>query len=276
METQNHQILEDLGNKYLKEKNYTKAKKYFKILSKNYNSDIAQYNLGIIYKQEKKYLKSKKYFELAAEKNNTNALMKLGIIYRDGLGVKKEPTKTFKYFELAAKLGNANALFYLGVFYQDGLGIKQNINRSRRYYKLAAQHNISEAMINLGLYYVNENNIELAKYYWGISNNSKAQYNLGILYQNEKNYKEAKKYYELAAEQNHSEAILAIGKLYLNGFGVEENINIALDYIIKAARLGNNNALQIINEAVEAVEGANEEFEIENIKNKMRCSYKAC
>ena len=56
--------------------------------------------------------------------------------------------------------------------------------------------------------------------------------------------------YEKAAKQNHSDAILAIGKLYLNGLGVEEDIDIALDYIVKAARLNNYNAIQIINETV--------------------------
>ncbi len=232
------------------------------------------YNLGNKYIEKKNYNEAKRYYELAAKQNNTDALMKLGILYRDGLGVKKDPNKTFKYFELAAKLGNDNALFYLSIFYQNGFGTKKNINRARRYYKLAVRYGVSEAMTNLGLYYANENNIELAKYYWGISSNSKAQYNLGIIYQNEKNYNEAKKCYELAANQGHSDAILAIGKLYLNGLGVEENIDIALDYIINSARLGNNNALQIINETIEAFNGANEEFEIENIRNKISCSSK--
>lgn len=168
------------------EKNIKKAKKYFKILSDKYNSDVAQYHLGIIYNGENKYSKSKEFFELSANQDNSDALMKLGIIYRDGLGVKKNPLKTFQYFEKAAKLGAVEALFYLGVFCKDGFGTQKNSNRERRYNKLAVRYGVPEAYTNLGLYYHKEGNIELAKYYWGISSNSKAQYNLGIVYHEEK------------------------------------------------------------------------------------------
>ena len=245
----------ELAKMYMKgiglERNLKQAKQYLKILSNNYNSDSAQYHLGMIYNMEKKYFKSKKYFELSAERNNTDSLMKLGIIYRDGLGVRKNPNKTYQYFEKAAKLGEANALFYLSVFLKDGFGTKKNINRSRRYLKLSARYGIQESLTNLGLYYINEGNYDLAKYYWSISDSPKAQFNLGVTYQNEGNYIEAMKMYEKAAKQDHSDAILAIGKLYLNGQGVEEDIDKALDYIVKAARLNNYNAIQIINETVD-------------------------
>ena len=59
----------------------------------------------MIYNGERKYAKSKKYFELSADQDNTDALMKLGIIYRDGLGVKKNPNQTYQYFNNVAKLG---------------------------------------------------------------------------------------------------------------------------------------------------------------------------
>ena len=171
------------------EKDVKKAKIYLKILSNKYNSDIAQYHLGLIYNSEEKYLKSKKYFELSANQNNSDALMKLGIIYRDGLGIKKNPIKTFQYFEQAAKLGATYALFYLSVFCKNGFGTKKNLNRARRYYKLCVRYGIQEACTNIGLYYFDEGNVEMAKYYWGISDSPKSQYNLGVTYQNEKNYR---------------------------------------------------------------------------------------
>ena len=264
----------ELAQMYMKglgtEKNIKKAKKYLKVLSNKYNSDSAQYHLGLIYNSEKKYLKSKEFFELSANQENPDALMKLGIIHRDGLGVKKNPSKTFQYFEKAAKLGAANALFYLGVFCRDGFGTEKNSNRERRYNKLAVRYGVPEACTNLGLHYHKEGNIELAKYYWGISSNSKAQYNLGIVYQEEKNYNKAKEMYEKAAKQNHSDAILAIGKLYLNGLGVEENIDIALDYIVKAARLNNYNAIRIIDETVGEFERDETRLATKNQSNSIK------
>ena len=248
----------ELAQMYMKgvglELNKKKAKQYFKVLSNKYNSDVAQYQLGMIYNGERKYAKSKKYFELSADQDNTDALMKLGLIYRDGLGVKKNPNQTYQYFNKAAKLGEKNALFYLAVFCRDGFGTQKNINRARRYYKLGCIYGVNESYLNLGFYYANNDNLDLAKYYWGICDSPKAQYNLGIVYEEEKNYDEAKKMFEKAAKQNHSDSILAIGKLYINGFGVEENIDIGLEYIIKAARLNNNRAIQIINEVVDEFE----------------------
>ena len=231
-----------------------RAKKYLKIISNNYKSDTAQYQLGMIYNSEKKYLKSKKYFELSANQDNTDALMKLGIIYRDGLGVKKDAYKTYQYFEKASKLGNAYAFFYLSVFCRDGFGTQKNLNRSRRYLKLSVRYDVQESFTNLGCLYIEEGNQELAKYYWSLSNNPKAQYNLGVILEEENNYKEAMKMYMKAANQYHSGAMFAIGKLYINGYGVDEDIDKALEYIVKAARLNDPNAIRFINETVDEFE----------------------
>lgn len=244
------------------EKDLNKAKYYFKILSNNYNSYIAQYNLGMIYHQEKKYLKSLKYFELSGEQEYSEALMKIGIIYRDGLGVKRNPIKTYQYFEKAAKLNNTNAFFYLGVFNEDGFGTKKNINRTRRYYKLAARYGIEEGLLNLGLYYIGKEQTDLAKYYWGISSNPNAKNNLGILYSKEGNYLEAKKMFEMAGEQGHSNSLVSLGKLYLNGQGVEENFDIGIDYIVQAARLHNPIAIQIIDDILNEFEEYDERRDI--------------
>lgn len=231
-------------------KDLKKAKYYFKILSNNYNSYIAQYNLGMIYYTEKKYLKSLKHFELSGEQDYSEALMKIGIIYRDGLGVKKNPIKTYQYFEKASKLKNTNAFFYLAVFNQDGFGTKMNINKARRYYKISARHGIDEGILDLGLYYANNGQNDLAKYYWGISEHPKAKYNLGVTYSKEGNYLEAKRMFEMASKQSHTNSLVSLGMLYLHGNGVEENLDIGLDYIIQAARLHNPVANRIINETV--------------------------
>ena len=232
------------------EKDIKKAKNYFKLLSNKYNSYIAQYQLGMIYNKEKKYSKSFKYFELSGNQEYPDALMKIGIIYRDGLGVKRNPKKTYESFEKAAKLGRGDAFFYLGVFCRDGFGTTKNNDRAIRYYKISASYGIEEAMNNLGLYYAKNDQFELAKYYWGNTNNAKTQYNLGVIYCNEGKYLKAKEMFEKAAEQGHTDSLVSIGKLYLYGDGVEEDIDIALDYIIRAARLHNPTANRIINDTL--------------------------
>jgi TPR repeat protein len=55
----------------------------------------------------------------------------LGTLYRDGLGVSKNPTKALEYHEHACQAGSVEACATAGVIYHRGLGIPLNSERSR-------------------------------------------------------------------------------------------------------------------------------------------------
>ncbi|KAK8842215.1 hypothetical protein M9Y10_026446 [Tritrichomonas musculus] len=186
--------------------------------------------------------------------NESEALVNLGNLYYDGLGVERNYSKAKEYYELSAKQNNSSALFNLGSLYANGHGVEQNYSKAKEYYELSAKQNNSYALVNLGNLYYNghgvEQNYSQAKEYYELSakqNNSDALVNLGNLYENglgvERNYSKAREYYELSAKQNNSSALFSLGNLYANGHGVEQNYSKAKEYYELSAKQNNSYAL---------------------------------
>lgn len=74
---------------------------------------------------------------------------------------------------------------------------------------------------------------------------AEAQHNLGLYYERgeqvTQNYAEAAKWFRKAADQEHSEAMMSLGRQYENGFGVfERNYAEAEKWYHRAAMLGND------------------------------------
>ncbi|AYV81340.1 MAG: hypothetical protein Harvfovirus28_5 [Harvfovirus sp.] len=79
--------------------------------------DVGQFHLGDMYFFGKdgmgvRYDKALKWFKVAGESNNPDALCRLGIMYYQGLGVKKNMNVAFNWFERAVVHGNIAAVSY--------------------------------------------------------------------------------------------------------------------------------------------------------------------
>lgn len=61
-------------------------------------------------------------FEIAAKSGLWNALYNLGVLYRDGLGVDKDPEKAFDYFRRAAESMEPAPIRHLAKCYREGFG----------------------------------------------------------------------------------------------------------------------------------------------------------
>lgn len=282
---ENPVILNDFGVKYLESRQYYLAKRFFeKAVSKGDGDAI--YNLGLMYYKglgvEKNPIKAVEYIKRAADKNIYNAIYDLGALYYNGeAGVKQDYEKAefyFKklpednkfnkanyflgtiylnnddfgkakqYFELATKQGNINAPSVLGAIYERGMGVVKDLNKARRYYKLGVQRNDQAAIVNLGTYYQTiEGNVELAKYYFKMSEHPVARRNLGLISFQEENYSKAKEYFELAAQYNDPKSIYFLSIMYLEGRGVEQNFGTSIDYLVRAANLGYQDAIDTLN-----------------------------
>lgn len=283
--TEDPKILNDFGTKYLENRQYSIAKRCFEKAASKENGN-AIYNLGLMYYRglgvEKNPIKAVEYIERAADKNIYNAIYDLGALYYNGeAGVEKDYQKAefyFKklpednkfnkanyflgtiylnnndfgkakqYFELAIKQGNINAPSVLGAIYERGIGVVKDLNKAKKYYELGVQRNDQAAIVNLGTYYqAVEGNVELAKHYFGISEHPMARRNLGLIYFQEGNYPKAKEYFELAAQYNDPNSIYLLGTMYLEGLGVEQNFETSVDYLIRAANLGYQDAIDALN-----------------------------
>jgi TPR repeat protein len=158
----------------------------------------------------------------------TTALHHLGYIYlMGGHGIKKDLKKSVAYFEQVLDHGvgfpktqneRTSAYYYLGTIYsQSSEGIEKDAKKAVEYLTLAATQK-------------DNFNIHI-----------KASSALAELFDEETNYVDAHTYYKLVAEQStfpirKAGAILSLGVLYGNGFGVEKNWHKAHDYYRAAAQ----------------------------------------
>ncbi len=125
------------------------------------------------------------------EKPNSSINNMLGLIYHDGLSIKKDPQKAFYYAKLSAKTGNSYGQFNLAWMYDRGSGIKLNESKALYYYRLSTKQRNCYAQDKLGDIYhygngiVPVNYLKALKYYLLSANqgNNKSKCNITILLQ---------------------------------------------------------------------------------------------
>lgn len=162
-------------------------------------------------------VKAKEFYEMAAKKDDLNAIIKLGQIYYEGIGVPKDIWKAKNYFEIAAEKGCSEGLYQLGFFYMNEKSIQDNNLIALKYFKLAAAKHNTNSLLKLGDIYYD-----------------------GIIVT--KDFKMARNYYELAASQNNPKALLRLGDLYYYGEGIKQNYESAIEYYEKSLQFNNLDA----------------------------------
>ncbi len=92
--------------------------------------------------------KSIKYFEESAKLGNDMALNNLGVIFRDGLGVLKNPEASFNFFKMAADQMDPHIIRNLAHCYLVGWGTEMNVEQAEHLYSLAdVKEKEQEAMV---------------------------------------------------------------------------------------------------------------------------------
>ena len=152
-----------------------------------------------------------------------------------------------KALEYAAHQGHALALWKLGRMYADGDGVPRDDLRAFEYFSRIADDNadeapdspragvISNAFVSLGSYFLDgikgsyvgpnpERAAEMFQYAASYFGDSAAQYNLGRLYLDgtglDRDQRQAARWFNLAAEKGHAPAQALLGQLLVNGQGV--------------------------------------------------------
>ncbi|GAB1463585.1 WG repeat-containing protein [Pedobacter sp.] len=109
---------------------------------------------------EKKYTQAFKSFEIAANKGDQEAMVYLGEMYYEGLGVAKDYKKAYEWILKAKNKGNADAAFKLGIMYQYGNGVAQSYAEAYSWYNVAAAKGIANADYNIGLLFESGKGVE--------------------------------------------------------------------------------------------------------------------
>jgi len=110
----------------------------------------AGFKEGIVAFKSNDYKTAKAEWLPLAQGGHALAQYNLGIMYRKGLGVRKDQLQALKWYQSAAGNGLAKAQYSLGVFYEKGRGgLPKNVTAAVNLYMQAAEGGNSYAQLAL-------------------------------------------------------------------------------------------------------------------------------
>lgn len=192
----------------------------------------------------------------AANQGNAIAQAKVGGIYHDGIYVPLDHTKAFEWYQKAVKEDVAEAQFGLALIYAYGNEIPKDPKKSKYWLEKAVAQGYAPALFHLAYDYQNhygddESQKKALEMFKQLANTEsrnseyavRSYYALGFMYYDgygtEEDYKKSAYWYQKAAEQGHDTAQLELGRMYSRGEGVQQNHEKALKWYTKAANQKN-------------------------------------
>lgn len=162
--------------------------------------------------------------------------------------------KRVMLLQKAAEAGSLEAMYDLADCYWDGEGVDKNIPLSIKWVTKAADAGYTKAQTMLGAAYfeggegIDQNYALSEKYLLSASEkeNTDAQAFLAYLYIAMEDYSKAMVWARKAAQMEHPQACLALGRIYDEGLGVEANHLEGLKWFEKAANCGDADAQNIV------------------------------
>ena len=126
----------------------------------------AQHELGIRYREgtsvPKDPANALKWFRKAADQGYAESELILGWSYREGrLGLEKDAQAAFNWFRKAAEQGDAWGQAELAFMYERGEGVPQDDSEAVKWYTRAAQQDLSMAQFDLAYMYEKGKGVQL-------------------------------------------------------------------------------------------------------------------
>ena len=100
------------------------------------------------------------YVKKAADQKFTEAVFRLGCLYRDGIGFEKSDENAFHCFKKAADSGVVDSIKICACSLFNGKGVKKNQQEAAKYFKKGVDVNDPICMFNLGLLYMSGEGVE--------------------------------------------------------------------------------------------------------------------
>jgi TPR repeat protein len=161
--------------------------------------------------RNKDYQTAYREWKTAAEGGQAEAQFDLGVLYAQGLGVKRDLTEAASWYRKAAEQGNAEAEFALGQMYSRGWGVPRDEADAMRWMQMANDP---------------------------VSDGPPTDWARVEGYGVEQDQKQAAYWYDLAAQKGHAEAQYNLARLYASGQGVPRDQEQALRWVRAAASQG--------------------------------------
>ncbi len=103
--------------------------------------------------QAGRYKEAFKIWLPLAQKKDANAQFNLGLLYRNGYGVKQNDRKALTWFSHAAQQGLLDAQYNTGLMYMEGRGVAVSKIEAFNWWELAASKGHAGAQHNLAVLY---------------------------------------------------------------------------------------------------------------------------
>jgi TPR repeat protein len=160
----------------------------------------------------------------AAEGGNAEAQGQLGTILAMGEGVEQDLPEAHRWLNMAAEGGDLTAMFNLGIMYEKGLGAEADLGQACLWFWLAAEAGDTGAKMKLGTMIIMGQ---------GFAPDSPAVQAI-----------------EASADKGIPYAQSFLGKLYLDGVGLEQNDAEAEKWFARAAEQGDESGIFNIGEMI--------------------------
>ena len=95
----------------------------------------------------------KDLYERALKAGSAEAALSLGVVYKEGKLVARDPRLAFQYFTVASEMGNLQADVHIAHSLAAGLGIERDYVAARRHYLEAANNDLVGGFTGLGYLY---------------------------------------------------------------------------------------------------------------------------
>lgn len=240
------EIYTEVGNGKVEE--YIKGKIEDRLKGLSFEKELAK-----IYELEKRgdYSQCAKLSKSLMQKGSMESEYRMGLYYKNGKGVAKDPEKAIGYFEDLIRINYPKAYYQLSQIYQKGKF--KDSSKAFHYAEKGAQLGHLGCQNTLAIMYRFgqgvESDMEKAFYWYekaSLGGHVAAQNNLGFMYKNgfgvERNYVEAIKWYTLSATKGNSSAQTNLAFMYREGLGIERNYREAVMWYKKAGENGSINA----------------------------------
>ena len=182
--------------------------------------------------KNKDYAKAFREWKASADAGQAEAEFDLGLLYAQGLGVKRDLNEASKWYRKAAEQGNAEAEFALGQMYSRGWGVPRDTADAMRWMQMANAPDSDGPAMDWALiegYGIQQDQEQAASWYRQAAEkgHAEAQFNLGRLYATGKGVKhdeeQSANWERASASQGYAPGQARLGTRYATGSGLDQD-----------------------------------------------------
>lgn len=189
------------------------------------------------------FVRAAEFLRKAAEKGSAYAQNDLAALYARGRGVKQDYEEAAKWYRKAAEQGDPLAQYSMGRICEQGRGVPRDLEVSLKWYRKAAAHDQPDALLILGDIYLKGNSATKSDPREAFRcfqravrlGRTEALNSLGYLYEGGNGFDEsgasigrsverAVACYREAALKGDGRGQMNLGRMYLNGWGVTNDL----------------------------------------------------